>query len=150
MRYVGQGHEIAVNLPVAIYGAEHGLIFRQAFEAAYTQLYGRTIDGIDIETLSWTLTISAPTRKITEKLAEPKSQAAAKPVAHQSFYDPARAVRVDVPVFLREHLRTDDHIDGPALITEDQTTTVVTSSYAADIDARGYIVLTRRGGRDDG
>ncbi len=149
MRYVGQGHEIAVNLPVATYGEEHGEVFRQAFEAAYTRLYGRTIDGIDIEVLSWTLTISAPTRKAAEKMAEPGSQAAVTPVTHQSFYDPVGAVRIDVPVYLREHLHAGDRIDGPALITEDQTTTVVTSSYNAEIDVRGYINLTRRGELDD-
>ena len=62
MRYVGQGHEIPVSLPVEPYRERHGTVFRAAFEAAYTQLYGRVIGGVDIEVLSWTLTITAPSK----------------------------------------------------------------------------------------
>ncbi len=144
MRYVGQGHEIAVNLPVENYSDDHAATFLQAFERAYTHLYGRTIDGIDVEVLSWTLTISAPMLKTATKATEPKNKTLPKPSDTQSFFDPGIAARVDVPVFLREQLRPGDHLSGPALITEDQTTTVVTSSYNASIDGRGYIVLTRR------
>jgi len=51
---------------------------------------------------------------------------------------------LDAPVYLREQLAPGIRVDGPALITEDQTTTVVSSSYVAEIDARGYIVLTHK------
>ena len=144
MRYVGQGHEIAVTLPVENYGDDHAAVFQQAFESAYTHLYGRTIVGIDVEVLSWTLTISAPTQKVAAEAASPASQTTPAPSGEQSIFDPTTAARVAAPVFLREQLRPGDHISGPALITEDQTTTVVSSAYNATIDGRGYIVLTHR------
>jgi N-methylhydantoinase A len=144
MRYVGQGHEIAVNLPAGVYDETHGDVFRQAFEAAYTKLYGRTIAGIDIEVLSWTLTISAPPADVAAAPDEVEAVAAPEAIAKQSFYDPVMAERVDVPVYLRSDLAPGTNIDGPALITEDQTTTVVTSGFDARVDSRGYIVLTRR------
>ena len=144
MRYIGQGHEIAVTLPVENFSKNHAAIFLRAFEAAYRHLYGRTIDGIDVEVLSWTLTISAPTRKVTRETANPVKETAPSPTDSQSFFDPTVAARVDAPVYLRDQLRAGNQIKGPALITEDQTTTVVTSSYEATIDGRGYIVLTHR------
>ena len=67
----------------------------------------------------------------------------------QSFFEPFDARRVDIPVYFRESLAPGVRISGPALITEDQTTTVVTSSYDAEIDSRGYIVLTRKGAGDE-
>ncbi len=150
MRYVGQGHEIPVGLPVENYDASHADVFRQAFEAAYTKLYGRTIDGIEIEALSWTLTISAPGPAVTAAAADtPKHRVAPAAKQQQSLFDTRTAERVESPVYLREQLASGTKIDGPALITEDQTTTVVTSSYIAEIDARGYIVLTRKEGGDD-
>ena len=152
MRYVGQGHEIAVNLPAENYGERHIGIFQKAFEAAYTQLYGRTIDGIEIEALSWTLTISAPGRTkaaMASKSQQRKDATIAKPEKTQSLFDPVTAERVDVPVYFREQLAPGDRLDGPALITEDQTTTVITSAYAAEIDARGYIVLTHKVRKQD-
>ena len=143
MRYVGQGHEIAVPLPVEDYGTDHAAAFRQAFGAAYTALYGRTIDGIDVEVLSWTLTITAAVEKQEGLAIESRQEDAPVPTRQQSFFDPASARRVDVPVFLREHLAPGHCIRGPALITEDQTTTVVTSSYDASIDAGGCIIMVR-------
>ena len=47
--------------------------FLRAFERAYTHLYGRTIGGIDVEVLSWTLTISAPIRSFWRASASPGS-----------------------------------------------------------------------------
>jgi N-methylhydantoinase A len=153
MRYLGQGHEIAVSLPVERYHEKHGTVFRQSFEAAYRQLYGRIIEGVEIEILSWTLSITAPRPAALD--AEPDGGAGTaaalsgkslpSPVQLQSVFDPPAAQRSEVPVYLREQLPPGSMIRGPALIAEDQTTTVVTSLYDAGIDRRGYIVLTRRG-----
>ena len=148
MRYVGQGHEIAVDLPVEDYSASHARRFRDAFEAAYTKLYGRTIGGIEVEVLSWTLTIAAPASHDPASPDEPGTSSAPLPIAAQSCFDPVNTERNDVPVFLRSDLEPGTRLDGPALITEDQTTTVVTSAYRAMIDGRGYIVLTRKDGAD--
>lgn len=145
MRYAGQGHEISVRLPLRKYDDSHGSIFRQAFEAAYEKLYGRFIEGIDIEVLSWTLTISAPAPEPAPTLPGPDSSKLPEPAIQQSFFDPVSGERVDVPVFRRGELNPGSRISGPALITEDQTTTVVTSFFDAEIDARGYIIMTRRG-----
>ncbi len=151
MRYVGQGHEIAVSLPVETYGDEHGEIFRNAFESAYRRLYGRTIEGVEIEVLSWTLTITAggekqsPVKKGSEPLTDERAAGAPlpQPLEHQTLFDPSMERRVSAKVYLREKLRPGDRLRGPVLITEDQTTTVVTSNYQASIDSRGYILLER-------
>ena len=144
MRYVGQGHEIAVALPVETYGHQHGKIFRNAFEAVYGQLYGRVIDGVDIEVLSWTLTISAPPTGLQElPQAGSERHSTTDPSGSQRLFDPARQQYVDAPVYLRERLHPGNRLTGPVLITESQTTTVVSSSYEAVIDARGHIVMTR-------
>jgi len=160
MRYVGQGHEIAVSLPVAVYTDADAQVFQQAFEAAYSRLYGRTIDGVGIEALSWTLTISAPEKAATGSKhsfgtkggTDTISRLAPEPVCFQSLFDSSTAQRGDVPVYLREQLQPGDRVAGPALIAEDQTTTVVTAHYRAELDQRGYIILTRThsSGRESG
>ena len=80
MRYVGQGHEIGVELPVEVVdgvaagfsrggasadgavGADPAAALRDAFDRGYHAVYGRTIPGLDVEVLSWTLVVSAPAR----------------------------------------------------------------------------------------
>ncbi|MBC7134151.1 MAG: hydantoinase/oxoprolinase family protein, partial [Oceanibaculum nanhaiense] len=56
MRYVGQGHEIAVDVPVRDLTQADAQHMASVFAEAYSALYGRTIPNLDIETLSWTLT----------------------------------------------------------------------------------------------
>jgi len=158
MRYLGQGHEISVPLPVEPYGEEHRSVFRQLFEAAYRQLYGRTIDGVEIEALSWTLTIAADKSKTAQQGSAPYSHDEAaiaerarvvraltpsSPVDRQDLIDPATGRPVAASVYLRNDLAPGMAVSGPALITEEQTTTVVPPAWQARIDTQGGIELTR-------
>jgi N-methylhydantoinase A len=143
MRYAGQGHEIAVTLPPGPYTAADAGVFRERFEAAYRRLYGRTIDGIAVEALSWTLTITAATEHAGLADAAEGAAAAAEPFAAQALFDPASGRPLEATVVLRDALAPGARIDGPALITEAQTTTVVAAGWRATVDAHGHLVLER-------
>jgi N-methylhydantoinase A len=146
MRYRGQGHEIPVALPVEKYDEAHRHGFREAFEAAYRQLYGRIIDGVEIEALSWTLTIAEKRESVEpDRRSEPCSRpgASPNPVSTQLLLDPASGQAADAPVYLRSDLGAGARVPGPALITEAQTTTVVAAGWQAVVDPHGSIVLSR-------
>lgn len=145
MRYRGQGHEIPVTLPVEPYAENHREVFRQRFEAAYRKLYGRTIEGVEIEALSWTLTI-AERRTNADCRSEPcsRSNPDPAPISTQALVDPATGVPTQAPVYRRESLSPGTRLDGPALLTEDQTTTVVAARWQAEVAADGALVLSRR------
>ena len=143
MRYVGQGHELAIDLPAGPYTESHRDRFTEAFERTYKNLYGHVIDGVDIEILSWTLMVSEPvTQRLTPARLEPG--APLKAIGEHSVFDAEMATRLEVPVYLREQLAANVYINGPALITEDQTTTVISSSFSASINSLGCIVLTKK------
>jgi N-methylhydantoinase A len=148
MRYVGQGHEISVALPVERYGEAHAERFTQRFEQAYRQLYGRTIDGVEIEALSWTLTIARrdPVHPVSEQEGQAALAGGRVPavIGRYRLFDPATGGFVEAGVYLREDLPAAIAIEGPALITEEQTTTVVPPAWRACVDDRGGIVLTRK------
>src|SRR5882724_1117329 len=55
MRYVGQGHEITVELPNRRLAAVDLAGLRQSFERDYTALFERPIPGAAIEVLSWSV-----------------------------------------------------------------------------------------------
>jgi N-methylhydantoinase A len=145
MRYAGQGHEIAVDLPPGPYTADHAVEFRTRFEAVYRRLYGRVIDGVEIEALSWTLTVSAAGASHEESAAratEPRPPAAGA-TGSQRLFDPASGRTVAAQVWLRDDLVAGERVDGPALITEAQTTTVVAPGWRATVDPHGHLVLER-------
>ena len=143
MRYRGQGHEIGVQLPVREFvGADKGAMI-QLFETAYRRLYSRPIPGVEIEVLSWVLTLSAPSEGELAKSAVTKSY---KPKAHghRPVFDPGTGEFQEVPVFWRPDLEPGAEVSGPAVIAEDETSTVISPLFDARIDRFGYIELTRR------
>src|SRR3712207_9326935 len=47
MRYRGQGHEVAVELPAETYGQDGGARLHALFEDAYREVYGRVIPKLE-------------------------------------------------------------------------------------------------------
>lgn len=143
MRYQGQGHEIAVPLPVRDFTAADRTAIVALFEEAYRRLYSRPIPGVEIEILSWVISLSAPAEgtlgtPVSEQPNEPK------PSGRRQMFDPTTAAFQDVPVYWRPDLAPGARIKGPAVIAENDTSTVVSPSFDARIDRFGYIELTRR------
>jgi len=146
MRYRGQGHEIAVPVPARPYRAEDAAALLAAFEAAYRSLYSRVIPGVEVEVLSWVLLLSGPVPHGDD--AAPALPPASHPVParRRAVFDPDSAEFVEVAIHERAALAPGAVIPGPAVIVEDETSTVVSRLFDARIDAFGYIDLTRRDG----
>jgi N-methylhydantoinase A len=145
MRYRGQGHEIAVALPTRPYRNEDAAPLRDAFEKEYRRLYSRVIPGVEVEILSWVMLLAAPIptkTAIATPAAEPYSPS---PVSLRSVFDPETGEFVEVAIHERSDLKPGALIPGPAIIIEDETSTVVSRSFDASVDAFGYIELIRRG-----
>ncbi|HVU42678.1 MAG TPA: hydantoinase/oxoprolinase family protein [Xanthobacteraceae bacterium] len=143
MRYRGQGHEIAVELPVRTFTTADRTTLTELFEAAYRRLYSRSIPGVDIEILSWVVSLRAPAEgRLAGEDAELAGEA--KPVARRAVFDPDRGEFFDTPIYWRPELAPGARIQGPAVIAEDETSTVVSADFDARIDRFGYIELTRR------
>ena len=139
MRYVGQGYEIAVVLPASTNRSD---VLRDAFDAAYRQLYGRTIPDLDVEVLSWTLALSTTAPAFDFTAGDEDVEDAS--IAREGWmYDPVLNAVVTAPRFARETLSPGTVVDGPAMIVEAQTTTVVTSTFTATVSPRGDILMTR-------
>jgi N-methylhydantoinase A len=145
MRYRGQGHEIAVQLPVRDFKPADRAVITALFEEAYRRLYSRPIPGVEIEILSWVVTVSAPAEGELAVAAETQP-AAPKPKSHRPVFDPASGEFLDVPVYWRADLAPGARISGPAVIAENDTSTVVSPVFNASIDKFGYIELVRREG----
>jgi len=142
MRYRGQGHEIAVELPVRDFTAADRSTIRELFEAAYRRLYSRAIPGVEIEILSWVVSVSAPSEG---HLGAPAREAPSepKPRSRRQIFDPATGEFREADIYWRGDLAPGARISGPAVIAEDETSTVVSPGFDASIDRFGYIELIR-------
>jgi N-methylhydantoinase A len=144
MRYRGQGHEIAVPLPTRSYHSDDAALLHIAFEEAYRRLYSRVIPGVEIEILSWVMLLSTPVPTETETAAPAAEPYWPEPTSRRPVFDPETGEFVEVAIHNRRNLKPGASIRGPAIITEDETSTVVSRRFEARLDTLGYIELVRR------
>jgi N-methylhydantoinase A len=144
MRYRGQGHEIAVPLPVRAYRREDAAALLAAFEEAYRRLYSRVIPGVEVEVLSWVLLLSAPAPEEGGALPGEPPESRPAPARRRAVFDADSGDFVEVAIHERAALAPGAIVPGPAIIVEDETSTVVSRHFDARIDRFGYIELRRR------
>jgi len=143
MRYIGQGWEIPIALTAAQAASPDAATFQALFEADYTSLFGRTVAGMDIEITVWA--VNATTEAIrADSLGDTPAGTDAARAGTRALFDPAAGTASDAAVILRDALRPGDSVDGPALITEDETTIVVPASRTAIARPDGTIDIAEK------
>ena len=65
------------------------------------------------------------------------------PSLFQSVRDTASGEVADWAVFSRAELRPGARVAGPAIIAEDETSTLVAPGWTASLDASGYLALSQ-------
>ena len=147
MRYIGQGHEVSVEIPVKLEEAEldsqsSGRL-TIAFETEYTRLYGRTIPSLEIEILTWSLLVST---KESDGLAINMSAKSYAPdtTEFRKLMDAESGEFNDAAVYDRLSLAPGAKIEGPAIITESDTATVITRRFEGQVTDGGYMIFERK------
>jgi len=143
MRYTGQGWEIPVTLSEAQATAPNAATFLSLFEADYTRLFGRTVAGLDVEITVWSVNATTPPSPV-EPLGAAGRGGTIIGTGTRAVFDPALAQVVDAAVVARTGLMDGATIDGPAVLTEDETTIIVPASRTATHLPDGCIDLTRK------
>ena len=143
MRYVGQGWEIPVNLRTCHFddGDVHAL--RDDFIAAYTRFFGRPIDGLDIEVISWSVKASSALPAV-DRVGSPKEGPAAQPSGTRQIFDAKLGKEVQAIIVERAGLQAGARIAGPAIVVERETSTLITSSFDAVVQADGCLLVSSK------
>ena len=144
MRYRGQGHEITVDLPAGDFTPASRELLIKRYEEGYAATFGRTIPGLSVEIMNWTLRLAAEQPPVAKSPPQP-ADIAAKPRGSRPVYDAADQDMKDVSVYHRADLTIGSFMPGPAVIAEDETTTIVPKSFSARISPIGAILLEKVG-----
>src|SRR5262249_11160223 len=135
MRYVGQGHEVEVELPEGALDPGSLAAITASFEAAYRALYSRTPMGVPIEALNWRVVVAGPAPETLMSSADRHLEASADPIKKtRPAYFPESGGYVDTPVYDRYALRPGKGFDGPAIIEERESTAVVGPGARISVD----------------
>ena len=148
MRYVGQGHEIPVALPVRTLTADDVATIRAAYDSEYTRFYDRPVPGSDVEIMSYAVLVATVVDNAGAKLAPGAADAfapEASPSRHQAVRDTLTGEVAEWAVFDRSALRPGARVAGPAIVAEDETSTLVGPGWSAMVNGLGYLELSRPG-----
>ena len=151
LRYAGQGHDLRIALDDGPLARDDGAALKARFEARYRDVYGLTIDGLDVRSVSWSVTVSTDAPPAAHASIPPDPPAhppASPPRARRSrrIYDAELGEASICPVYSRFELHPGTEIAGPAIIAEDETSTFVPATYSAAIDSSEHIVMERTAG----
>jgi N-methylhydantoinase A len=149
MRYVGQGHDLQIDLPddpasaVKQPGA-FAAVLASRFAESYRSIFGRSLDRHPVEVLTWTMTATVAMAPEGPGVEFRSPSGRPEPVGEARLYDFEAGALQDAPIYWRATLPEGFHIDGPAIVAEEETSTVVSAGFGVSVHPLGHLILTAK------
>ena len=145
VRYVGQGFELRVPVRKGTLADSAKREIRRRFEARHQRLYGHSAPNEAVEIVSFRVRTVVPTPKMQtgrNDAVAPIKRRAAQPSGHRRMHFGGDSVSGDV--YYRDGLSAGERFDGPAVVYQEDSTTVVPPDWRAEVDEHANIIMTRR------
>jgi 5-oxoprolinase (ATP-hydrolysing)/N-methylhydantoinase A len=142
-RLAGQVHTLRIAVPGGRLNAESTAAIEENFATAYRRYYARDPFGGVLEIIGWRVTCTGPTPALRlGGLA--RAATMPRPTARRLAWFPETECQVSTPVHSRYALPPGTRIEGPAIIEEDEATTVIPPGDEVAVDEHGNLVITVR------
>lgn len=142
MRYLGQSFELSVPIAFDVSDMAH---IEKAFAEMYIARYGAASDMpveiVSFRVIAWSLSDKPA---LPEVSTEGRSERAALLRNRQIYFN---GEQCDVPIYSRDLLPLEVAIEGPMLIEENGSTTVVPPGWAVSAERAGCLVIRRSQGK---
>ncbi|MCQ4630302.1 hydantoinase/oxoprolinase family protein [Shinella sp. CPCC 100929] len=142
MRYAGQGWDIPVALAADRFDAQSAEKLVDLFEADYARFFGRAIEGLDIEIVSWSVKASSPLPPV-ERVAAVDEGSVVTSAKTRRLFEAAQGAFLDAGIHERDDLKPGDVVKGPAIVVERETSTMLTAAFKAVVQNDGCLLVTR-------
>ncbi len=142
MRYMGQNYELSVPLPDGEVTKHTFEELARRFAEAHRQRFGFTADDEAVQLVTLRIEAAGLVRKaeFTPQPDQGPSPEAAK-TGVRDVYFAEKGDFVPCPVYARESLASGNRIEGPAIVEQMDTTTVILPDMSADVDPYLNLVL---------
>lgn len=146
LRYVGQGYELTVTLPDGPIGDGIAATLREAFNAVYAQRYGYADPKAEVElvTVGTTVIGTGPEVRLPEHRPGTRGAAEARKPDRPVYFPELRGY-VPCPIYDRARLPVGARLEGPAVVEEADSTTVLPPGAAAEVDSWANLLVTFEG-----
>lgn len=142
MRYKHQGYQLTVDCPRADMTEADKPALKTAFDQTHQRIYGASAPDEDAEIVTFRVLaeITVPRLELP-KVGGSAGGAARAIIAERPHYDLDRAAFLTATVYDRAKLAAGDRFDGPAIVQQFDSTTVVLDGMSAEVDPYGNILI---------
>jgi len=143
MRYVGQGYEISVEIPDGKLRLEDAERIEDAFWEEYKRLYGRSIENVALEGVTWRVWAQGPIPEFDLKgsRSDPIKEDGTSSKGTRKVYFPEKKTTIETGVYDRYRLKPGDRFNGPAIVEERESTVVAGPESNCHIDVHGNLII---------
>jgi N-methylhydantoinase A len=142
LRYLQQGYTLGVTCPQSDLQESDRASLKEAFDTLHAQVYGQSATDEDAEIV---------TLRVNSEIAVPQLKVGATPVLvgnvaraakeRRQVFDVDAGRFVEAGVFQREKLTAGDVIEGPAIVDQFDSTTLVLAGQRATVDQVGTLII---------
>lgn len=143
LRYYGQEYSLGVHTEQG----ESAESLRAKFDRAHLERHGHALEGEEIEIVAARIRGVGAMGDGTLLRSLPPGDAASRLTGHRIAYDFATRAPAEFAEYQRDDLAVDDVLQGPAIVREQTSVTVIHSDQRFHLDRLGQIVI-ETGGRD--
>jgi len=148
MKYAGQAHEIGVEIPDGDLGPGAIETIEERFHDTYERTYGYSDPDEAVEGITWKVTVSSPTESLSmASTAEGSSRASDARKGTREAYFESTGGFTETAIYARDELGAGATLDGPAIVEEINSTTVVPPGDQLTVDDYGNLLIDIGGGQ---
>jgi N-methylhydantoinase A len=137
VRYTGQDFSLPISIDPKCYAEDYRSTVRHRFDELHQSRFGYHDAGLALEIVNAHLAATAPST-VPALPAPPRCNGQARIGTRAVIFD---AAAVDCPVYRRDSLASGERVDGPAVIQEYASTTVLFPQDHAEVTASGELLI---------
>jgi N-methylhydantoinase A len=142
-RYSGQGNEITIWVGEGDSWPASPEQVTEAFDREYRRIYGLTIPDVKVEAVTWRLSAMATTTVVEPSHSLAAATEAPQPIGHRPMVFGRGTAAINAPVYRRSDLGAGAKFDGPAVVEERETTSVIRPGWSVEVATDGSLIATR-------
>lgn len=142
-RYSGQGNEVTIWVGGGDAWPSTAAEVTAAFESEYKRIYGMAIPDVAVEGITWRLSASATTSVVEPDQTLAPADGPPAPKSRRPMVFSRGVPAVDAPVYARADLGAGATFDGPAVVEERETTSVIRPGWSVEVATDGSLIASR-------
>ena len=139
-RYVGQGYELTVPVPAGPLDAGVLARLRAVFDEVYAARYGYASPNEPVETVTWKLAAVGGAPRVALTKAPATSRDAGLKARRRAWFPETRGF-TECGVYDRYALAPGSRLQGPAIIEERESTSILPPGTAASVDEYANLIV---------